>query len=812
MFMFVWSPMESRNHKKGSKKKNGDFEASFRYWLKFLASKSRQSIIPLKVILVFTRADQMEHVSSSVSDLIDSLRSDFKRVIDIVDSPFDVCARKKASVKPVGECIFTIAKDVLQGIELYDICPQVSKNLLNYSNNTNERIITWEQFSKICNNNDKAKLNAIAMSLNESGNIIYISGFKHIILDPNWFCNEIVGSLIGFSTSKGSSKDSIVFNKGCIPRKFLEQRFKSITKSEVCGSLLVELMEAMHLCCEVPSSNGKQIFIPAILSKDEPRELLQWTSSTSNSHNNLKDDKDRFVYMGRRLECENEDLTFLTPGLFPRIQMLLNNAFKSEDDNADITLGNDFISIRFPKSEIIVMFCQAKSNYAIDVLVRAQNISTEKDTLKILAFVEKLIVNNLLKICAQPTGVQGVRLIESVIRPDCCCDLSKAKDREDQCMNVTYLKEQLRKTLEQNEQESYDWKHTKVLGSLSNDFIDLLGSENYAEVLVSYKAWLQEAVEALSSKNNDVNISREQQNQQNVIVTSLKNSLMQEDPIISEDQPIEVHCCKHMAKEIKSLHPKLDVILHTVDGTQKEVLKLRDKVDQVTKKLGEMHKELQCMRNDVMSKVEKLLEMALENEAENQLPRVALLTTKFPESTFEALLRWVPRNLGGEILRIQLYCEDKTMPHPVENQPGITLTSLSNSHLEYLEKALPYINGFLNVLTIVARLGISSVAPLASSLIPNWMPHLQLAKQYPVIQGTLKSKEDTYHLRTVNSSSKEWQRCLASILMENGGLNDQNIAKKFCLHRVTYNQTHGSTRVAWLCKTHYKGQTPSPLG
>ena len=254
---------------------------------------------------------------------------------------------------------------------------------------------------------------------------------------------------------------------------------------------------------------------------------------------------------------------------------------------------------------------------------------------------------------------------------------------------------------------------------------------------MSYKAWLQEVEEALSSKNNDVNISREQQNQQNVIVTSLKNSLVQEDPI-SEDQPIEVHCCKHMAKEIKSLHPKLDVILHTVDDTQKEVLKLHDKLDQVTKKLGEMHKELQCIRNEVMNKVEKVLKMVLENEAENQLPCVALLTTKFPESTFETLLRWVPRNLGGEILRIQLYCEDKNLPHPVENQLGITLTSLSESHSKYLDNALPYINGLFNVLTIAARLGISSVAPLASSLIPDWTPHLKLAKQYPMIESTLK--------------------------------------------------------------------------
>ena len=66
------------------------------------------------------------------------------------------------------------------------------------------------KFSEICNINDhlsnptseKAKLNIIALYLNESGNIIYINGIKLIILDPNWFCNQFVGSLIGFLNSK----------------------------------------------------------------------------------------------------------------------------------------------------------------------------------------------------------------------------------------------------------------------------------------------------------------------------------------------------------------------------------------------------------------------------------------------------------------------------------------------------------------------------------------------------------------------------------------------------------------------------------
>ena len=219
MFMFVWSPIESRNRKKGEEKTESNFEASFRYWLRFLASKSRQSKIALRVIVVFTREDQMEYVSCALSRSIDSLRSEFKGLIDIVNPPFEVDARKKASVKAVAECIFDIAKQMLQDIQLYNIYTKVGERLLDHLKNTNERIITWNKFKEICHPfhlSSEAKLKAIALSLNESGNIIYINGVEHIILDPNWFCNQIMGSLIGFSNSK-ASKSTIKFDSGFPP-------------------------------------------------------------------------------------------------------------------------------------------------------------------------------------------------------------------------------------------------------------------------------------------------------------------------------------------------------------------------------------------------------------------------------------------------------------------------------------------------------------------------------------------------------------------------------------------------------------------
>ena len=405
-----------------------------------------------------------------------------------------------------------------------------------------------------------------------------------------------MGTLIHYPNSKADSKvkGTIVFEKGYIPKCFLEEKFESITKSKEEGSLLLQLMEPMHLCCKVPCNHGDLIFIPTILSKDVGMEQPKWTSSTTC---NLDYDDDTFVYMGRRLECEDKNQTFLTLGLYPRVQVLFNKAFQplKEEYKANVMLGKDFISICFPNKEIIVVFCQAKSEYVIDVLVRANNPNnSQHHTSATLVDIElKCVINTLLTICAQPTGIQGVKLIESVIRPDCLCYPSRAQDREDQCVEITYLKEQLRRKILQGERELYEWKWaTQTPHPLQNDFIDLLGSEIYGEVLMSCKAWLKETLEnpLLYFENDEINVSRERQNQQSMIITSLENTLLQhlKDEMLDEATDDEVRSIKIMAKAISILYQKLD-------ANHKEILE----------KMNAMHQELQSMREDVITKVEK---------------------------------------------------------------------------------------------------------------------------------------------------------------------------------------------------------------
>ena len=108
----------------------------------------------------------------------------------------------------------------------------------------------------------------------------------------------------------------------------------------------------------------------------------------------------------------------------PHLQVVFNNIFQ-EEGNADINLGKDFISIYNVRNMDIIVFCKTKSNHVIDVLVRAEN-NTQENTLSTLAFVQKRIINTLITICAQPTGIQGVKLVEGIIQLDSFYDPLKA--------------------------------------------------------------------------------------------------------------------------------------------------------------------------------------------------------------------------------------------------------------------------------------------------------------------------------------------------------------------------------------------------
>jgi hypothetical protein len=104
-------------------------------------------------------------------------------------------------------------------------------------------------------------------------------------------------------------------------------------------------------------------------------------------------------------------------------------------------------------------------------------------------------------------------------------------------------------------------------------------------------------------------------------------------------------------------------------------------------------------------------------------------------------------------------------------------------------------------------IGISLPVPGSSSFV-------KVKRRYLSLSEHLKEACAADHRGADNigatESCREWQRCLAAMLEENGGVTDDNISRKFALKRARY-KSDGSNAVAWLCDEHYKQQKPFPL-
>ena len=143
-------------------------------------------------------------------------------------------------------------------------------------------------------------------------------------------------------------------------------------------------------------------------------------------------------------------------------------------------------------------------------------------------------------------------------------------------------------------------------------------------------------------------------------------------------------------------------------------------------------------------------------------------------------------------------------------EPSLTLTLKINKTRMYNIKVVfwelcTWHKIFVYVLTTTIGLDISCVAPLASSFIHDWTPYLKHTKEHPMIPNFIEPPhwKSLVYVPSTLEFFKEWQKSLAFILDENGGLRDQNIVATLYLWRA---KTKGGTRVSWLCKKHYEEQ------
>jgi hypothetical protein len=385
------------------------------------------------------------------------------------------------------------------------------------------------------------------------------------------------------------------------------------------------------------------------------------------------------------------------------------------------------------------------------------------------------------------------------------------------------LKQLLRSYIEQGLPELYAWKQqTMNLPKVSptTSFLDLLGYKNYLDVLGTYKAWLEEAMQSNDVDDGSLDqkgessegschaaderhlkmISKRLAFEDSTRVDEKMGSSTKADQAVAEEE-VEVVSTQNMAnavfKEILTLHAKL--------------------LDELaTKKLDDMREEVESMKGNVLRMfqklvVEKILKSFHMDSETDQMPVPRLVYFRTSGSVHRI---WDLMTLlsGGNVklVHLELCCEYWKSPHRVQDQPGMSLTSLSPPLRKHLDTALPYINGLLWILTKAAQAGLNSIAPPVGSFIPDniRLPDINVSQPHPLIQGTSTSgNASTFIANSTSERYSEWQKCFKAILIEIYGRDvdmEQKISERFLLYRVDYKDAYGISHVAWLCPEHYR--------
>lgn len=226
---------------------------------------------------------------------------------------------------------------------------------------TNKPMVSWETFEKLCAKNtnlkcflsDQSKMKkhcqVVAQTLHEGGNVLYFEILEFVVMDPNSFCHERLGSLLAFDESYHAALGydvsmnmegfvnyndvEFLFQKSLsseyshVGHNYTEDDVQKIQKIQgVQVEDLIKMMMELNQCYQdidnIGSFNEKGgIFIPAIL-KDAYGDVHQGERQLNWVYFGKKlKPWPNVVYLGSQLECGDPEHTFLTVGFFPRLHV-----------------------------------------------------------------------------------------------------------------------------------------------------------------------------------------------------------------------------------------------------------------------------------------------------------------------------------------------------------------------------------------------------------------------------------------------------------------------------------------------------------
>ncbi|CAM6102986.1 unnamed protein product [Calypogeia fissa] len=428
-FLYVSScrlPPSTQNPQ-GQIKSEAIMQSECEFWMKFIASNSepaqsmQQQLPQVRFVLTYKDTLNSSELATSTSrakNVVRTLKRVFKDVVELCEAVEVVDAHSPTDVERLLNLTDDSLKKILAGQTEYAICEE-ERNVL-------ARLPASHPFMSIVefyNMQQEGRFyfkkapepirEAVLKYLNDSGEIIFPKReLDLVVANPRWFGVHILGSLINAFKGEEALRQPMFSN--CVD---------VLRPSMTYGG---------------PLPSGGLAHDHGYVYREDMQELLRQSIQTVHVQNSITSDE-LLLHLGRRLECQNKAITFLTPGFFPRLQVHLRNYYHENGWTENYCFAVDRNLIRFAVNgiEVLVEY-SGDIDYFVDILARSSKPYAETQK-----FVDKHVVKKIQNFCATVKGCQGVLLVEAAIRPLCLKELHLCRDRKAHSVPVLTLKRQL---------------------------------------------------------------------------------------------------------------------------------------------------------------------------------------------------------------------------------------------------------------------------------------------------------------------------------------------------------------------------------
>jgi GTPase SAR1 family protein len=348
-FLLVCNPFDREY---GERKSPEAIKEELRSWLRFISSNTKRSFnFPPHITIVITNADKGLFIHKElVESYVKELANQFRDYINVSLKLHSINAHSSRKAKDVVEDVTTTCLNVLDKLpHVFRACVNVQHGLSDWIKEhpyqpivametfKNDIVAKKEQFTSPTDTHDK-NLNpheAVALFLHDAGEIIYFKDEDFVVVNPHWFCHQVMGHLIELRRPMEEFQLTTTIHGGLITVDQVEYLLKKSLKNAThwvgmkevnVFQILIRLMMKMdlaykddkadHLGDHVANLHSNDtLFVPTtleledVVAKGERR--LQWSVQF----------RKQAIYIGRRLQCRDENVTTFTPGFFPRVQV-----------------------------------------------------------------------------------------------------------------------------------------------------------------------------------------------------------------------------------------------------------------------------------------------------------------------------------------------------------------------------------------------------------------------------------------------------------------------------------------------------------